>query len=48
MQLSDNEKRDAMKLIQAGKPLPEKYRFLAVSDGQALCRMLSLKDGKNA
>ncbi|MFA6551916.1 MAG: site-specific DNA-methyltransferase [Candidatus Paceibacterota bacterium] len=32
MQLSDNEKRDALKLIQAGKPLPEKYRFLLFDD----------------
>lgn len=28
MNLTGNEKRDALKLIQAGKPLPEKYRFL--------------------
>ncbi|MBP7741102.1 MAG: site-specific DNA-methyltransferase [Candidatus Pacebacteria bacterium] len=28
MQLSDNEKRDIMKYVEAGKPLPEKYRFL--------------------
>lgn len=28
MNLSDNEKRDAIKLIQSGKPLPDKYRFL--------------------
>ncbi|MFH1712079.1 MAG: site-specific DNA-methyltransferase [Patescibacteria group bacterium] len=28
MRLSDNEKRDAVKLIQEGKPLPDKYRFL--------------------
>ncbi len=28
MRLTDNEKRDAIKLIQGGKPLPEKYRFL--------------------
>jgi DNA modification methylase len=26
--LSDNEKRDIMKYLEAGKPLPEKYRFL--------------------
>lgn len=30
--LSENEKRDAIKLIQAGKPLPDKYRFLLFSD----------------
>lgn len=28
MRLTDNEKRDAIKLIQEGKPLPDKYRFL--------------------
>jgi adenine-specific DNA-methyltransferase len=28
LNLSENEKRDAIKLIQTGKPLPEKYRFL--------------------
>jgi len=28
MDLTDNEKRDAVKLIEAGKPLPDKYRFL--------------------
>ena len=28
MKISDNEKRDILKLIQEGKDLPEKYRFL--------------------
>ena len=28
MKLSDNEKRDIVKLIEQGKDLPEKYRFL--------------------
>ena len=32
MRLSDNEKRDAIKLIQNGKPLPDKYRFLLFAD----------------
>ncbi len=32
MQLSDNEKRDVMKFIEAGKPLPDKYRFLLFDD----------------
>lgn len=32
MKLSENEKRDAIKLIQEGKPLPEKYRFLLFDD----------------
>ena len=26
--LSDNEKRDIIKYLESGKPLPEKYRFL--------------------
>jgi DNA modification methylase len=30
--LSDNEKRDAIKFIEAGKPLPDKYRFLLFGD----------------
>ncbi len=32
MKLTDNEKRDAIKLIEAGKPLPDKYRFLLFDD----------------
>ena len=32
MKLTDNEKRDAVKLIEAGKILPEKYRFLLFED----------------
>lgn len=31
-ELSDAEKRDLVHLIQAGKPLPEKYRFLLFDD----------------
>jgi len=27
MKLTDNEKRDVVKLIEEGKNLPEKYRF---------------------
>ena len=30
--LSDNEKRDVIKYLEAGKPLPEKYRFLLFKD----------------
>jgi DNA modification methylase len=33
-QLTDNEKRDVIKYLDAGKPLPEKYRFLLFSDAQ--------------
>lgn len=32
LQLTDNEKRDILKFIEAGKPLPEKYRFLLFDD----------------
>ncbi|MCR4337681.1 MAG: site-specific DNA-methyltransferase, partial [Candidatus Omnitrophica bacterium] len=32
MQPSDNEKRDVIKFLEAGKPLPEKYRFLLFKD----------------
>lgn len=34
MILSENEKRDAIKLIEAGKPLPEKYRFLLFDESR--------------
>ena len=30
--LTDAEKRDLVQLIQAGKPLPEKYRFVLFED----------------
>jgi len=32
MKLTDNEKRDIVKLLEADKPLPEKYRFLLFED----------------
>ena len=28
MKLADNEIRDVIKYLEAGKPLPEQYRFL--------------------
>jgi len=34
MYLSDNEKRDVVKYLEAGKPLPEKYRFLLFGETQ--------------
>jgi hypothetical protein len=37
MDLTDNEKRDAVKLIEAGKPLPDKYRFLLFGVGLFMC-----------
>ncbi len=32
MKLTDNEKREILKLIEAGKPLPDKYRFMLFDD----------------
>lgn len=32
MKITDNEKRDIIKFLEAGKPLPEKYRFLLFND----------------
>jgi len=34
MKLTDNEKRDLVKFLEAGKPLPEKYRFLLFDDNR--------------
>ena len=34
MKLTDNEKRDAVKLIEEGKNLPEKYRFLLFDESK--------------
>lgn len=34
MILSDNEKRDIIKFLEAGKPLPDKYRFLLFGDAR--------------
>lgn len=32
--LTENEKRDIIKFLEAGKPLPEKYRFLLFNDNR--------------
>ena len=32
MELTENEKRDVIKYVEAGKPLPERYRFLLFED----------------
>ena len=32
MNLTENEKRDIIKYLESGKPLPEKYRFLLFAD----------------
>lgn len=34
MNLTNNEKRDIIKYIEAGKPLPDKYRFLLFNDNR--------------
>jgi len=34
MNLTDNEKRDIVKYLEAGKPLPEKYRFLLFEEAR--------------
>lgn len=34
MKLTENEKRDVIKFLEAGKPLPEKYRFLLFDDSR--------------
>lgn len=34
MILSDNERRDIIKFLEAGKPLPDKYRFLLFGDAR--------------
>ena len=34
MNLSENEKRDIIKYIESGKPLPEKYRFLLFNNSK--------------
>ncbi len=32
IELIENEKRDILKCIEAGKPLPDRYRFLLFED----------------
>ena len=32
MKLTDNEKREILKLLEADRPLPDKYRFLLFDD----------------
>ena len=35
-ELTDAEKRDLIKRIEQGKPLPDKYRFLLFDDKRAV------------
>lgn len=46
--LSDAEKRDLIKLIEQGKPLPEKYRFLLFADKREVELVWNGKPGKSA
>ncbi|HEY4518912.1 MAG TPA: hypothetical protein VJK01_00935 [Candidatus Paceibacterota bacterium] len=43
MNLSDNEKRDVIKYLESGKPLPEKYRFLLFNDDREVKLVWKLK-----
>ena len=36
MKLTDNEKRDVVKLIEEGRVLPEKYRFLLFEESKQI------------
>ena len=38
-ELTDAEKRDLIKLIELGRPLPEKYRFLLFEDKREVARL---------
>ncbi|MFU8832191.1 MAG: adenine methyltransferase, partial [Wenzhouxiangella sp.] len=45
-ELSDAEKRDLTQLIQAGKPLPEKYRFILFEDKREVELVWNGKSGE--
>lgn len=46
MKLTDNEKRDVIKYLEAGKPLPEKYRFLLFDDDREVELVWNGKTGE--
>lgn len=46
MILSDNEKRDVIKYLEVGKPLPEKYRFLLFGDAREVELLWNGKTGE--
>jgi len=46
MKLTDNEKRDIRKYIDAGKPLPEKYRFLLFEEAKEVELLWNGKTGE--
>jgi hypothetical protein len=39
MKLSDNEIRDVIRHLEAGKPLPDAYRFLLFDDNRCIRRL---------
>lgn len=43
MKLTDNEKREILKLIEAEKPLPDKYRFFLFDDRSDVALILNGK-----
>ena len=44
LQLSDNEKRDIIKFLETGRPLPEKYRFLLFKDDREVERFKLIQE----
>ena len=44
MKLSEQEKRDVIKYLEAGKPLPEKFRFLLFDDDREVGACLERQD----
>ncbi len=46
MKLTDNEKRDVVKLIEEGRVLPEKYRFLLFDESKQI--ELTWKEGRRS
>ncbi|WP_299982127.1 hypothetical protein [Desulfobacula sp.] len=46
MKLNDNEIRDITKHLEAGKPLPEKYRFLLFEDKKEVELVWNSKTGE--
>ena len=46
MKLTDNEIRDITKLLEAGKPLPDKFRFLLFEDKREVELVWNGKSGE--
>lgn len=45
MKLSDNEIRDVTRLLEEGKPLPDKYRFILFGDDREIQLVWNGKSG---